>query len=81
MKDLLEFIIKGIIEGDDFSIEEATEDERVNFEVSANQDDIGLIIGKAAKPSKQFRSFYASAQDLKINKSSSAFQKKSKAPS
>lgn len=55
MKDLLTFLIKSIA-GDDFSIkEEELEGGRVNFEVSANPEIIGLIIGKMGKTVKTLR--------------------------
>ncbi len=55
MKDLLTFLIKNIA-GDDFSIkEEELEGGRVNFEVSANPEIIGLIIGKMGKTVKTLR--------------------------
>lgn len=55
MKALLEFLIKNIA-GDDFSVkEEELEGGRVNFEVSANPEIIGLIIGKMGKTVKTLR--------------------------
>lgn len=55
MKSLLEFLIKNIA-GEDFSVkEEEIEGGRVNFEVTANPNIIGLIIGKAGKTIKTLR--------------------------
>lgn len=55
MKELLEYLIKNIA-GDDFSVkEEELEGGRVNFEVTANPNIIGLIIGKMGKTIKTLR--------------------------
>lgn len=55
MKSLLEFLLKNIA-GEDFSVkEEELEGGRINFEVTASKDIIGLIIGKAGKTVKTLR--------------------------
>lgn len=56
MKDLLEYILKSITGSDDFTIlETAPEENVVSFEVAANPDIIGLIIGKEGKTIKNIR--------------------------
>lgn len=56
MKDLLEYIIKSITGSEEFSVLETTpEDNVVSFEVTANPDIIGLIIGKEGKTIKNIR--------------------------
>lgn len=55
MKDLLEFIISGIIESTNIEIEESSEDERTIFDIKAGPDDIGMIIGKNGKTIRAIR--------------------------
>ena len=45
MKELLEYIVKSLIE-DGFEIEEKEEDGKTIFEIKVVQDKIGLLIGK-----------------------------------
>ncbi|MBI2066030.1 KH domain-containing protein [Candidatus Woesebacteria bacterium] len=56
MKDLLTFIVKGIIGKDNFEIAEETEGERTHFLVKAPEDSVGIIIGKEGKTIKAIRS-------------------------
>lgn len=51
MKDLLTYILKNITDKE-FEIEEKEEDGKVAFEVSADPEDIGLIIGKGGQTIK-----------------------------
>ncbi|OGM09136.1 hypothetical protein A2159_01765 [Candidatus Woesebacteria bacterium RBG_13_34_9] len=46
MKELLQFIIKEIIEESDFSIEETDEENTTRLRIVAQNKDLGLIIGK-----------------------------------
>lgn len=56
MKSLLEFLIKNITGSDEFSIDESAQEEnRINFEVKANKEIIGLIIGRDGKTIKNIR--------------------------
>ena len=51
MKELLEYILKNILEGKSFEVEESEED-RTILKVKASKDDIGLIIGKGGNTVK-----------------------------
>lgn len=55
MQDLLEYIIKGITGSDDFEIEEIEDNGRITFNVYADPEIIGLIIGKDGKTIKSIR--------------------------
>ncbi|MBX4205772.1 KH domain-containing protein [Candidatus Microgenomates bacterium] len=55
MKNLLDFLLKNITGSDDFSIEETEENDRVTFQVIADKEIIGLIIGKEGKTIKTLR--------------------------
>jgi len=48
MKDLLEYIVKSLIE-DGYEIEEKKEDGKTIFEVKVVPDKIGLLIGKRGR--------------------------------
>ena len=52
MKKLLEFLLKKITGSSDFTIEETKEDSRTDFNVLANPDIIGIIIGKNGRTIK-----------------------------
>lgn len=52
MRDLLEFILEGIVDKEKFSIEESEEDGKVTLKVIADSDITGLIIGKEGKTVK-----------------------------
>lgn len=55
MKELLEFLIKNIA-GDEFEVkEEVLEENRINYQVTADPSIIGLIIGKMGKTIKTLR--------------------------
>lgn len=56
MKDLLTFIVKGIIGKDNFEIAEETEGESTHFLIKAPEDSVGIIIGKEGKTIKAIRS-------------------------
>lgn len=50
MKKTLEYILKSIVEfPDDIAIEEKTEESRIIFVVTANEKDMGKIIGKSGR--------------------------------
>jgi len=52
MKDLLEFILKGITGKDNFVIEEEVNEDAYSFRIILEPDSIGLIIGKGGKTIK-----------------------------
>ena len=55
MKELLDFLLKGISGSKDFLIEETSEEGRVGFNIKANDEIIGLIIGKNGKTIRAIR--------------------------
>lgn len=55
MKKLLEYILKSILESKDFSIEEETENESINFTVALPKELMGLVIGKKGKTVRAIR--------------------------
>ncbi|OGM33075.1 hypothetical protein A2803_03075 [Candidatus Woesebacteria bacterium RIFCSPHIGHO2_01_FULL_44_21] len=71
MKDLLEYIIGSITGSTDFTVEETRPEANiVNFEVVANPDIIGLIIGREGKTIKNIRkilSIKATKEKVAVN--------------
>lgn len=71
MKDLLDYILKSITGSDDFTITETSPEENVvNFDVVANSDIVGLIIGKEGKTIKNIRkilSIKATKEKVAVN--------------
>lgn len=71
MKDLLEYIISSITGSTDFQVEETRpEPNVVNFDVTAANDIIGLIIGKEGKTVKNIRkilSIKATKEKVAVN--------------
>jgi predicted RNA-binding protein YlqC (UPF0109 family) len=55
MKQLLEFLVKGIAATDDFEIEEAESGGRTEYVIHANRDFVGRIIGKQGRTIKAIR--------------------------
>ncbi len=55
MKELLEFLIKGIVPGEDVSIEEEIEGDNHLFSIKVSPESTGLLIGKAGKTIKAIR--------------------------
>lgn len=55
MRELLEYVLSGIIEETGYTIEEETESGSVNFLVHAGDDVIGLIIGKNGRTVRAIR--------------------------
>jgi len=56
MKDLLTYLLSKITGSTDFEIKEIdTEEGKITFEVTANPEIIGLIIGKEGKTIKNIR--------------------------
>ncbi len=52
MKKLLTFLLESICEKKDFTIEETEGDGRVDFQIQAAPENIGLIIGKNGRTIK-----------------------------
>ncbi|MBU0572253.1 KH domain-containing protein [Patescibacteria group bacterium] len=55
MRDLLDFLIGGIVGNKDFEIEESQEADRSDFEVKIDPSFFGLVIGKGGKTIKAIR--------------------------
>lgn len=55
MRELLEYVLSGIIEETGYTIEEEVEGDSVNFIVHAGEDVIGLIIGKNGRTVRAIR--------------------------
>ena len=71
MKDLLEYILKSITGSDSFAVAETNPEENVvSFEVVADPDIIGLIIGREGKTIKNIRkilSIKATKEKVAVN--------------
>ena len=46
MKELLEFILKGIVGENKFEVDEIKEDSKVDLQIKSAPENVGLIIGK-----------------------------------
>ncbi len=55
MKDLLEFLVKGITGKDDFTIKEDQEGDRSDFSIQIGPDVFGMVIGKGGKTIRSIR--------------------------
>jgi hypothetical protein len=55
MKELLEFILKGVLGEEKFEIAEAEDAGRVTYTVSSAPENMGLIIGKGGRMIKSLR--------------------------
>ncbi len=55
MKDLLEFMLKGILGEEKFEITETEEDGRLIYSIKTDPKNVGLIIGKGGKMIKSLR--------------------------
>lgn len=55
MKELLDFLLKGISGSKNFVIEETSEEGRVGLNIKADDEIIGLIIGKNGKTIRAIR--------------------------
>lgn len=71
MVDLLKFLITSITGSEDFDVvEDRNEEGRVNLDVTANPDIVGLIIGKEGRTIKNLRkilSIKATRENLGVN--------------
>lgn len=55
MKELLEYILNGILGKDKYKIDETSEDGRVNYTLKTDPENMGLIIGKNGRMIKSIR--------------------------
>lgn len=55
MKELLNFILEGILGNKDFEISEREEDGSTILEVKVNPDEVGIIIGKGGQTIKSIQ--------------------------
>lgn len=55
MRDLLEFIIEGILKNKEFTIEEETVEDKITYKIKVAEDRAGLIIGKSGRTIKAIR--------------------------
>lgn len=71
MKDLLEVIVKGLVENkNDVSVSEKVTNDFINLQVKVNKDDMGQVIGKQGKMAKSIRTVMKSVagkEHKKIN--------------
>ena len=71
MKDLLEIIIKGLVEKkDEVTISEKVTNDFINLQVKVNKNDMGQVIGKQGKMAKSIRTVMKSVagkEHKKIN--------------
>ena len=71
MKDLLEVIVKGIVENKaDVSVSEKVTNDFINLTVKVNKNDMGQVIGKQGKMAKSIRTVMKSVagkEHKKIN--------------
>jgi len=55
MKDLLTFLLDGLLSDKKYEISEATESDRVVYTIKVPQEQVGLIIGKGGHMIKSIR--------------------------
>ncbi len=56
MKDILELIIKNLVENaDNVSINEKSDEKTITYEVKVDKEDMGKVIGKQGKMAKAIR--------------------------
>lgn len=55
MKDLLEFLLKGILGKEKFEISESEEEGRISYGIKTAPENMGLIIGKGGRMIKSLR--------------------------
>ncbi len=55
MKDLLEFMLKGILGEEKFEVAENEEEGRIMYSIKTDPKNVGLIIGKGGKMIKSLR--------------------------
>jgi len=55
MKDLLEFLLKGVLGKEKFEIVETEAEGRIDYTIKTAQENVGMIIGKGGKMIKTLR--------------------------
>jgi predicted RNA-binding protein YlqC (UPF0109 family) len=55
MKELLEFLLKGLLDKEKFEIVEVNDDGRVVFTIKTAPENVGLVIGKGGHMIKSLR--------------------------
>lgn len=55
MKELLDYIVKGILGNDNSEIKESNDESRIELTVLAEKEDIGLLIGKGGSTVRSIR--------------------------
>ena len=55
MKDLLEYLLKGVLADEKFSIEETEDAGRIIYTIKTDPKNIGLVIGKGGRMIKSLR--------------------------
>ncbi len=55
MKDLLEFLLKGILGKEEVEVVETESEGRVDYTIKTAQENVGMIIGKGGKMIKTLR--------------------------
>ena len=55
MKELLEFLLKGILGKEKFEIVETETEGRIDYTIKTAQENVGMIIGKGGKMIKTLR--------------------------
>ena len=74
MKEILEIIIKGLVENKDaVEIKETVEENHVTYEVKVAEEDMGRVIGRQGKLAKSIRTVMKSLADKERKKISVEF--------
>lgn len=56
MKDLLEYIVKSLVsKPEEVNVEEEAQENIINFNLSVNPEDMGMVIGKSGQTIKAIR--------------------------
>jgi predicted RNA-binding protein YlqC (UPF0109 family) len=55
MKDLLEFLLKGVLGEEKFNIEETEDTGRIIYTIKTDPKNVGLVIGKGGRMIKSLR--------------------------
>ncbi|MGA3292112.1 MAG: KH domain-containing protein [Candidatus Microgenomates bacterium] len=55
MKELLEFLLKGLLDKEKFEIVEAEDNGRILYTIKTDPENVGLIIGKGGRMIKSLR--------------------------
>lgn len=55
MKDLLNYLLKGVLGDEKFEVVETEENGRTNYVIKTAQENMGLVIGKGGKMIKSIR--------------------------